>query len=497
VTGSGAPTGRRYRFGSRDTTGWLVGLGGAQCGALGAGILAAGMLLTRGVALPIVLGPLVLAAGVSFGRWNGHPIYALLPTVLAWWTVRRTGRDRWYAPIPLVHPARTDGRSVALPAPLDGLELVDGRTRAGATCGLVLDRRERTATVVLRPQSSRFSLCDPGEQDRLVALWGDVLAGFCTERASIGRLRWMEFAAPGQSTGELAYLDEHTEADRPAIRDYRDLVARAGPASSCHEVLLAVTIEQRRLRRTHRATGEAGLIDAAVAAAELVAQRLDRAELGPAPPLTAGALGAVLRSRLDPFSLPRPTSGASLATLVGFVPAAHAGPMVMQAAWDHVRVDRAFHAAYAIAEWPRLEVPANWMEPLLLHAGATRTIAMHYEPVPPSRSARRVDREAVKLTADEEHRARSGFRIGARHERAQSEVTAREHELVAGYAELEYVGFVIITAPTLDDLRDACEDYEQVALGCGLELRRLDGRHDLALACALPVGRGVAARRFP
>lgn len=501
MSGTGSATGRRYRFGPRDTTGLLLGLGPAQCGALGVGILLAGTLLTRGAPLPIVITPVAIAACVCFGRWNGQPIHQLVPTALAWWVTERTGCDRWYAPIH-PHSTRSEGRQLVLPQPLDGLELIEARTRVGSPCGLVLDRRERTATIVLRPHATRFSLCDPDEQDRLVAMWGDVLAGFCTERATVGRVRWLEYAAPGQSTGTLAYLDEHTNTkrpatERPAVADYRDLVQRAAPASSNHEVLLAITVEQRRLRRMHRAAGEAGLVDVTIGTAELVAQRLDRAELGPAPALTVGELGIALRVRLDPYGILRPTGDASLAALAGFVPPANAGPMVMQAAWDHVRIDRAFHAAYLIAEWPRLDVPANWLEPLLLHAGGIRTIAMHYEPVAPSRSARRVDRDAVKLTADEEQRARSGFRIGARHQRAHDDVDARERELVAGYAELEYVGLVIITAPTLDELRDAGEDYEQVALGAGIELRRLDGRHDLAVACALPVGGGIATRRIP
>lgn len=497
MTRGDGPAGRRYRFGPRDTTGWFLGLNAAQCISLAVGILTGGVTLTHRMPVPVVVIPVIVSAGVAFGRWDGQPVHERLPTVLVWWTVRRTRGDRWHAPITPTGTGGGGAGRLVLPVPLDGLELVDAHTRTGEACGVLVDRRDRTATVVLRAQASRFSLCDPGEQDRLVGLWGEVLAGFCTERSMIGRLRWTEFAAPGGFGDELAYLDEHTVHASPATDAYRDLVTRARPASSCHDVLLAITIEARRLSRSATSTAARGPVDVAVGAGELVAQRLERAELGPAPLLGAGELGAVLRSRLDPFGLRHPAAlGASLAALAGLVPASNAGPMAVQVAWDHVRVDRAFHAGYVIHEWPRLEVPARWMEPLLLHAGGIRTIAMHYEPVPPSRSQRRIDREAVKLTADEEHRARSGFRIGARQHRAQSEVSAREDELVAGYAELEYVGFVIVTAPSLDELRDACEDYEQVALGCGLELRRLDGRHDLALACALPVGRGVAPRRF-
>jgi hypothetical protein len=159
-------------------------------------------------------------------------------------------------------------------------------------------------------------------------------------------------------------------------------------------------------------------------------------------------------------------------------------------------VDQAVHAAYVVAEWPRLEVPPNWMEPLLLHAGGIRTIAVHYEPVAPSRSQRQVDRATVRLASDEEQRTRTGFRIGARHRRAQSETLDREAELVAGYGELEFTGFVIVTATDLDELERSAAEYEQVAAQSGMELRRLDGRHELALACALPIGRGIAQRRF-
>jgi hypothetical protein len=185
-----------------------------------------------------------------------------------------------------------------------------------------------------------------------------------------------------------------------------------------------------------------------------------------------------------------------LAQLAGFVRESNAGPLVMRTAWDHVLVGRSVHAVYVVTEWPRLEVSPNWMEPLLLHAGGIRTVAVHYEPVAPSRSRRQVDRQTVKLASDEAQRTRSGFRIGAHHRRAQSEVLDREAELVAGYAEFEFVGFVTITAADLDELDRSCADYEQAAAQAGLELRRLDGLHDVALACGLPIGRGLAPRRF-
>ena len=105
-----------------------------------------------------------------------------------------------------------------------------------------------------------------------------------------------------------------------------------------------------------------------------------------------------------------------------------------------------------------------------------------------------MDRDSTRLAADEEQRTRGGFRIGARHRRAQSAVLEREAELVAGFYELEYAGFVSISASNLEELERSCAEYEQVAAQSGLELRALDGRHDLGIVCSLPLGRGLAPR---
>ena len=152
------------------------------------------------------------------------------------------------------------------------------------------------------------------------------------------------------------------------------------------------------------------------------------------------------------------------------------------------------HACLAVVEWPRLEVPASWMEPLLLHAGGVRTISLHLEPVPPSQSQRRVDKDSTRLIVDAEQRSRSGFRVGARHRRAESDVAERESELVSGYCELEFCGLITVTATDLEQLERSCAEWEQVAAHAGLELRRLNGQHDAALACTLPIGLGPSRR---
>jgi hypothetical protein len=263
-----------------------------------------------------------------------------------------------------------------------------------------------------------------------------------------------------------------------------------------HEALVTVTVDPRRLRgRRGGENADEAAIDALLEEVRLVTVRLEAAGLAVEPPLSSSRTSEVLRLRLDPTCAPRLSErGASLAQLAGVVSPYSAGPLATSAEWAQLRVDGSWHRTYWIAEWPRLDVAPNWLEPLLLHAGGVRTFAIHYEPVPPSRSQRRVDRDSTRLAADEEQRSRAGFRIGARHRRAQSAVLEREAELVAGYAELEYAGFVTVSAEDAETLTRSCAEYEQVAAQSGLELRALEGRHDLGVVCALPVGRGIATR---
>jgi hypothetical protein len=145
--------------------------------------------------------------------------------------------------------------------------------------------------------------------------------------------------------------------------------------------------------------------------------------------------------------------------------------------------------------WPgALEWGGDWLAGVVLHPSGIRTLTVVYEPVAPSRSRRAIDRDATRLASDEDQRARRGFRIRAQHRRAEHEVFAREAELVAGYPELTYAGFFTITAPTQADLDAQTRDWEQTCAQSGLELRALDGQHDLGITIGLPVAAPLSRR---
>ena len=165
-----------------------------------------------------------------------------------------------------------------------------------------------------------------------------------------------------------------------------------------------------------------------------------------------------------------------------------------EARWSAWRADGAWHRAFWMSDWPRLEVGPAWLADVLLAHVGVRTVSVWCEPVAPRASRRAIERAAAKLDADEDHRHRIGLRVGAGHRRAQAAVLDREAELVAGYPEFTYAGVVAVTAAHRDGLDATSAEIVQVAAAAGIDLRPLHGRHDQAVAATLPLARGLAPR---
>src|SRR4029077_5028448 len=98
-------------------------------------------------------------------------------------------------------------------------------------------------------------------------------------------------------------------------------------------------------------------------------------------PLTAPEIQRALRTRIDPAAS-RPTDrGGRLGERLRLVTAANAGPMALEVAWRHLRVDGAYHRTYQVACWPRLPVAPAWLEPFLAGGGVPRAMTVVFCPV--------------------------------------------------------------------------------------------------------------------
>lgn len=481
---------RVYRFGDANRPGLLLGLSARQAIPVLAGVMWLAAILQT--SLPLVLGVFGPAVGltVAFGRWRGSPLSETLVPGALLLIRRRARRARWLRPPLLGDP------DAGLPAVMRGLELLDVSSASGAAGAWVRDRHAGTVTGIVRVTGRGFPLASDAEQDTMLARWGAALSPFARERSPVVRVTWHEWAHPIGSDQHRQFLTsigiEHRRAD-PAVADYLALLDQQAPVTVAHDVLVAVTVDQKRVRSRRTQTSR---LDAAVGELNdelrLFVARLDAAGLTVSSPLGSTDLSAAVRVRSDP------ARSAQVGTLTRSLAAASRrgalewGPMVVEAEWSQVRVDRAIHRSYRVAGWPQLPVGADWLAPLLTDARATRTVTVAMEPIPMSKAARAADREVMAREADAELKERKGFRVNARERKRLADVEARERELSEGHAEFRFVGLVTVTSDDPDVLDDECADLEQAAAQSLLDLRPLDARHDLGWLASLPLGRTLA-----
>ena len=170
---------------------------------------------------------------------------------------------------------------------------------------------------------------------------------------------------------------------------------------------------------------------------------------------------------------------------------AAAWPVATETSWGAYRTDGAFHATYWIAGWPRTEVGAAFLSPLLLHAQMVRAIGVTIESISPLKAIREVEAARTSDLADQELRGRMGFIETARGRRQTDAVVRREEELADGHAALRFAGYVTVSARTLEGLERHCSEIEHAAQMARLELLRLYGQQEEAFTYTLPLCRGL------
>lgn len=485
---SSAEASRSYRFERLERGGIVLGLGPWGFGVAVGGLVLTMVAFQARASFWLVVATAGLTGGLAWGRWNQLSILEHIRVGTSWAVEVATGRRRWRARVHLLDPSRpaTDA-TLALPACLAGLAIVDTVTATGQAMAAIEDRAAGTWTGLVRVSGRGFLLEPPEAQEDLLSGWGAALAGFAVEHGTVARLGWSSFVAPVGAGAHQVWLDGRGALpDEPAAVAYRELVGASTALAATPEVVMSVTVACPRRRSNG---GGPGALGQALASLE---RALSDAGLDASAPLTAAEVATLLRCRVDPPAAIREESTAMLAAHLGWAPPSAATPVAMDVTWDHVRSDGAVHRTYWVMDWPRSPQPAAWLEPLLAPEGpGEREVTMVLVPASPSAARARVARAINRRNADTLARQESGHRVTASDDQAHSELLEREAELVAGHAEIGYVGLVRVAAGDLDELTEACAVTEQVAREHGATLRVLYGRQDAAWAAALPLGLGI------
>jgi len=475
-----------YAFGPRETRGLLLGLRGPQLAILviGLGCLVAGLSAGFGGA---AIGMLALAGSVAvvFVPLGGRTAEQWALVAVAFGVQRLTGQHDYRRP-PVA------GAGAALPGPLNALRILTVPVADDSHVAVVKDATRGTYTAVAAVRGSTFALLEADEQDRRVSAWGRLLAELAREGSPVGRVQWVERTVPDSGDALARFWAEAGgHGSRAAAASYRQLIATAGPATQRHETYLAVAIDARRARRAIRQAGCGDDGACAVLLRELAAiqDRLAQASLEVVGWLPPRALAQVLRTAYEPGAGTHLDKRHGCGRGAGVDPAL-AGPMAAEHTWGSYRSDDGWHATYWVHEWPRMEVGADFLVPLLLHTTCRRTVALIAEPVSTRQAVRQVSAAKTAELANQTMRDRVGQVTTERHRAEAAEVARREAELVAGHAEFRFTAFITVTATSPAGLEEAGGQVEHAAHQSYLEIRRLYGQQDQAFTYTLPLARG-------
>jgi len=510
-----------YRFAPHPGGGFVLGLRLPQlCALILSGLGAIGALRLGGIAgLALALAIVALAAGVVLIPVRGQTLEQWAPLTVRFLLGRFSGASRFRAQrAQLGHlvalptggldpqPARPPEARPGELGELEFLEVALSRYDR-ARLGVVKDCRARTFTATVRVSGRAFALLAPEEREARLEEYGAVLAALARDGSPVRRISWIERTLPADTDALGSYL---LEAKRPdatledppgELVSYLQLIGRAGDVAEEHELLFSLQVDARRpaARRAITRMGGGDLGALAVVAAEVgqLIELLDEAAITVTGLLTRAGLAAAVRAGYDPWGhrqrqrqlehAGHPDPGIAVHT---------ATPTARDEHWGRLETDGALHCTLWVAEWPRIDVRALFLQPLLMDTQVTRSVAMVMELVGPARATRHAERAATETATEQSLRARVGQRTSQRQAQRDSAASQRERELAEGHAAVRYAAYVTVSAPNsgpqaVEALEAAVSRVELEAKRAPLRLERMWGQQAEAFTYSLPLGRGL------
>ncbi|MFZ0667036.1 MAG: SCO6880 family protein [Acidimicrobiales bacterium] len=514
-------TASSYRFGPLERRGLIAGWRGGQVAVIAIGLFAAVASLRSlpsGPAIAVAVVSMAVAVAVATWPIAGRTGDEWLPDVTRHGARVVSGRT-WRAPSkPTGQKGRTTSpdtgpcpprnkRGAPTPrrpdrGPFSALRILHADA-GNSQAAVVFDAAERTYTAVVPASASGFVLLGRADRDRRVSGWAAALGVLARQGSPVHRIQWVARTLPGTASGgsqDLSTMARHVrdpagavaaaeagahDVARAASASYDQLVAEARPVTGRHQVLLSMTVQGSRSRVGIRPPGPAEHATAcATLHRELASfrRRLSDADVHTAPPLTPRALASVIRVG---FSSSRWAWPEECGTTWPW-------PVASEVLWDAVRMDGTWHATYWVAEWPRTDVSADFLSPLLLAGDLRQAVSVTMEPLSPMEAARQAQQARTADVADAELRRKGGFLHTARRRREEETLADREAELADGHAPFKFSGYVTVSGDSREDLDESCGRIEQSAGQCGMELRRCYGDQQRTFGFTLPLGRGVS-----
>jgi len=495
-----------FEFGPRETRGILPGITPRQT-ASGALSLILAFICLRALPPGIsILGAVVVGAlGLAFTVWpvNGRPAVEWTDVAFRFGLRRLMGKTGYRTLAPeMGHTQSLDGSDLEILPPIDlpdeisSLEILSLPAPGGGEAGIAYDGDTGSYTATLVVTATDFALLDEDDQLRKLQGWAAVLANFAREDSPVSRIQWVERTLPANGDAMLDYLRENRDPeialDSPVMRSYLALQDQASGVEQEHELLVTLRIEtgNRTVRKRAKRLGDGrdGFCALLMGEVGSLQRGLEDAGVEVHGVLTPRALALRIREGSNPYFRPARRDAG--------VHGAQMGPITSESHWDYYEVDGTLSATYWICQWPRVGVSGTFLSPLILDSDVTRAVSLTMEPVPPLKAMRKAEAAATAMEGDEDARQRKGYRTGSKLRRQQRAVVSREVELADGHAEIQFSGFITVSARSERELDASCAEVEQAASQARLEVMRLKGEQDLAVTYTMPLARGLSNNAF-
>jgi hypothetical protein len=468
------------RFGRRSARGLLLGFSTprvivlAAAGAVAiAGLVAAnaaGFVITA-----VIWGPLVAAAFVRIG---GRPVIEWAPTAGQFSGRKATGQTEYRAPVAHPRPSGTlglGGDAVSLRFHIDPI----------TEAAMVHDPHRRTMTAVVGVSHPSFVLLDRDDREQRVSRWGRVLAGLA-QSGTLAGLQVLEATVPDSGEGLIEWYQANGTAGAGwAATQYGELLDQARLGTSIHRTTISLALDMRAASRAIKAAG-GGIPGAAVVLRQDMAGLADalrQAGLTVRGWLGEAELAAIIRSAYEPDAVldPRRDPGANLA---------RAGPLAISEHWDCLRHDSAWSSVLWVSEWPRIDVPPDFLHPVVFTPGVRRTLSLIARPLPADEALRQIRKEKTEAVADQSQKARIGQVADLSDAHEYQDLLTRERSVIAGHTDVEFTGLITVTATTREEMEAARAAVVRAAGQAACEARPLHGRQAQGFMLAtLPLAR--------
>jgi hypothetical protein len=468
------------RFGRRSSRGLLLGFSTprvlviAAAGAVAIAGLVAGA--GRGfVVSAFVWAPLLATA---FVRVAGRPAIEWAPTAVQFWGRRRTGQTDFRASITRPRPAGT----LALGG--DGAPLrfhIDPASGAA----MIHDPHRRTLTAVLSVSHPAFVLLDRDDRAQRVSRWGRVLAGLA-QSGTLAALQITEATVPDPGDGLVDWFASHGHSQNGwAAQEYAALLELARLGSSTHRTTVSLALNLKAAARAVKAAGGGVAGAANVLGQDMIAlvDALRQCGLTVGAWLGEGELAAIIRSAYEPSVTrdPRADPGARLGL---------AGPVAISEHWDCLRHDSAWSTVLWISEWPRIDVPPDFLHPVIFAPGVRRTLSLLARPRPSDEALRQIRKEKTEAVADQAQKARVGQLADLADAHEYEDLLNRERSVIAGHTDVEFTGLITVTAPSRELLDAGRVAVLRAAAQAACDVRPLYGHQAQGfILAALPLAR--------